>query len=241
MSTNSEPCTQRPQCYPISIGERRFRLWDTTGFRLPHKGDINPLSPYEQAHAVLRDLPDGVHLILLCARKDEISPEMSPSLGSLYWLINNFFYGSRAPVAFVVTHFDTPDTRWWEHNQRFIAATTGIPIQSIPRVCSTTIQTGCDQSKESLRTLLVTSTLTPIPLRLDLSSQKAASLDIATHCGLSNRDAMALVVELGRRRHVHREDADTAESSKNFTLFKKWLQRKSGKSRRPIDHPPRSS
>ena len=245
VSTNSEPCTQRPQCYPISIDGRRFLLWDTTGVRLPRKGDI---SPYEQAYTVLRDLPDGVHLILLCARKDEISPEMSPSLGRLYWLINNFFYGGRAPVAFVVTHFDTPDKRWWEHNQRFIAAATGIPIQSIPRICSTTIQTGCDQSRETLKTLLATSTLTPIPLCLDISSQKAASLDIAAHCRLNNRDAMALAVKLSRPRHVHQEGADTIESSENTPLFKKWLWMRSRrpnpdqlprKSRRPTDRPPR--
>ena len=45
--------------------------------------DIIPLLPHEQAHAVLRNLPDGVHLIL---RKDGIAP----SLGSLYrvsWVV----------------------------------------------------------------------------------------------------------------------------------------------------------
>ena len=186
-----EPCTKRPRCYRISIGNRRFRLWDTTGFRLPRGGDLNHLSPYEQAHAVLRNLPDGIHLILLCAHKDEISS----SLGSLYWLINDFFFGGRAPVAFVVTHFDALDKRWWERNQRFIATRTGIPIPSIPRACTTTVRTGCDQSRETLRVLLgnCANTITPIPLRLNLSSHEAASLDIATHCGLSNRDATALV------------------------------------------------
>jgi hypothetical protein len=81
VSTNMEPCTKQPRCYQISIG-----------------GDICPLLPYEQAHTVLR-----VHLLLLCARKDEIT-----SLGSLYRLINDFFFGGQAPIAIVGTHCYRP-------------------------------------------------------------------------------------------------------------------------------------
>ena len=185
-----EPCTKRPQCYRISIGERRFRLWDTTGFRLPRGGTISPLLPYEQAHALLRNLPGGVHLILLCARKDGIV-----SLGSLYRLINDFFFGSRAPIAIVVTHFDHPEQNWWERNQRVIVKKTGIPIHSIPHGCTTTLQPGCDHSRQTLRSFLedCSISVTPTPLRLNLPSHGAASHDIATHCGLSNSDATALV------------------------------------------------
>ena len=168
------------------------------GFRLPRGGDISHLSPYEQAHAVLRNSPDGVHLILLCARKDEISS----SLGSLYWLINDFFFGGRAPVAFVVTHFDTPDERWWERNRRFILTRTGIPIQSIPLACISTAQNSCDQSRQTLRALLenCARTTTPIPPRLNFSSHEAAALNIAAHCGLSNRDATTLMDQFSKHR-----------------------------------------
>ena len=193
-----EPCTKRPRCYQISIGERRFRLWDTTGFRLPRGGEINPLLPYEQAHAVLRNLADSVHLILLCARKDGIT-----SLGNLYRLINDFFFGGRAPIAIVVTHFDHPEQNWWERNQRVIVKKTGIPIQSIPHGCTTTLQPGCDHSRQSLRSFLekCATSVTPTSLRLNLPSHEA-SHDIATHCGLNDSDATALVDTFSRPRNL---------------------------------------
>ena len=192
-----DPCTKRSQCHRITIGGRRFRLWDTTGFRLPRGGDIDPLLPYEQAHAVLRSLSDGVHLILLCARKDELNR----SLGGLYWLINHFFFGGRAPIALVVTHFDDPVQNWWERNQRFIANKTSIPVQSIPHEFTTTVR--ADQSRRTLMLLLekCATSVTPTPLRLNISSHAASSLDIATRCGLSNSDATALVDEFSRPRN----------------------------------------
>lgn len=81
------------------------------GFRLANGGDTSPISSHEQAYTVLRNLPGGVNLILLCVHKVGILC----SLGSLYWLINDFFYGGRAPIALI--HFDAPGEQWWECNQ----------------------------------------------------------------------------------------------------------------------------
>ncbi|KAG8216986.1 kinase-like domain-containing protein [Butyriboletus roseoflavus] len=194
VSTNMEPCTEQSRCYQIHIGERKFHLWDTTEFHLA-RGDISHLSPYEQAHAVLRNLPDGVHLILLCARKDEI-----PSLGSLFWLINDFFFGGRAPVAFVVTHFDDFNQRLWDRNQRSIAKMTGIPIQSILHAFRTTALTG-DDDDQKLKALLANA-VSSIPLPLDHSSHAAAARDIATRCKLSDSDAADLVERFNRSCNV---------------------------------------
>ena len=196
VSTDVDPCTKRPRWYEVSIDEKRFRLWDTMGFHLARGGDTNPLLPYEQAHAVLRNLTGGINLILLCARKDGIFA----SLGGLYWLISDFFYSGRAPMAFVVTQCDTPDVGWWERNQDIIAQRTGIPVHFIPHACITTIQTGCDQSKQTLKALLenYATTVPPITLRLDLSSYKTASLRLAIHCGLSKFEATTLVKQFNR-------------------------------------------
>jgi len=155
------------------------------GFGLPRGGAISPLSPYEQAHAVLQSLPDGVHLILLCARKEQLKRP----LGGLYWLINHFFFGGRAPIALVVTHIDNPEQNWWEFNQRPIIKNTSIPIQSIPHECTTTVQAGCEQSRRTLKSLLekCATSVTPIPLRLNISSHAAVSLDIATRCIAQSR------------------------------------------------------
>lgn len=165
------------------------------GFRLADGGDTSPLSPYEQAFTVLRNLPCGVNLILLCAHKDRIS-----SLSGLYWLINDFFYGGRAPIAFVVTHSDAPDEQWWDRNQYTIAQkfqNIGIPIQHIPYTFSTTVVTCRDRSKQALKELLETyaATVVPVPLRLNISPDVAASLSvgIADHCGLSDSDAATLM------------------------------------------------
>ena len=196
VSADVEPCTKRPRWYQISNGGGRIRLWDTMGFGFAHGGEVSPLSPYEQAHAVLRNLPDGVNLILLCASKGGIFA----SLGSLYWLINDFFFGGRAPIAFVVIHLDAFDERWLERNQDSITEITGIPVQSIPHACVTTVQEGRDQSKQALKALFRTyATATPpISPRLDLSSHTTASLDLTTHCKLSLSEATALVEEFGR-------------------------------------------
>ena len=202
VSTNMEPCTKRPRCYRIPIGERQFRVWDTTGFCLPRGGTINPLSSYEQAHAVLRNLAEGAHVIVLCSRKDGINPW----LRSLYWFINNFLFAGRAPVAFVVTHFDTPDTSkksWWDRNQHAFVSNTNIPIQSIPHVHSTTVQTGCEQSRQDLRSFLeeCAATATPVPLRLHLPSHEAASAAISDNCDLTKSDAAALVDKFNKPRN----------------------------------------
>ncbi|KAF8550587.1 hypothetical protein OG21DRAFT_1499712 [Imleria badia] len=194
VSTDVVPCTKRPLWYQMSIGERRFRLWDTMGFSLARGRDTSPLLPYEQAHAVLRNITDGVDLILLCVRKDAIFA----SLGNLYRLINDFFYGGRAPIAIVVTQFDTPDEGWWARNQDAITQITGIPAQSIPHACITTVQTGCVQPKQVLKELLenYATTFSPVTLRLDLSS--TASLRLAGHCRLSIPEATALVERFKR-------------------------------------------
>ena len=166
------------------------------GFRLAQGGEVSPLSPYEQAHAVLRNLPDGVNLILLCASKNGIFA----SLGSLYWLINDFFFGGRAPIAFVVTHLDTLDERWWERNQESITARTGIPVQSIPHACVTTVQAGGDQSRQALKALFQTyaAATPPIPPCLNLSSHTTTSIDLITHCRLSPSEAAALIEEFAK-------------------------------------------
>ncbi|KAG8217015.1 kinase-like domain-containing protein [Butyriboletus roseoflavus] len=157
----------------ISIGERRYRLWDTMGFRTAHGEDTSHLLPYEQAHAVLRKL----------------------RMMALYRLINDFFYGGRAPVAFVLTHFDMPDEQWWKHNQHIINRKTGIPVQSIPHACVTTTDAGRDQSKQTLEALLRTfaATIAPTAARSDHLSHTAASRDLAAHFGLSTPEAKALV------------------------------------------------
>ena len=199
VSTGVDACTKRARWYPISLGDKNFRLWDTMGFNQAEAKDTNPLSPYEQAHAVLRNLHDGVDLILLCARKDGISP----SLRNLYWLLDSFFFGGRAQIALVLTHFDTSDDQWWDRNRQTIADKCDIPVQFLPYVCVTTVQNGSsqsdslyNQSKQILRALLQEHATppTPTPLRPDLLSDIAAAAEsLNVHCQLSVPDANTLV------------------------------------------------
>ncbi|KAH0827563.1 P-loop containing nucleoside triphosphate hydrolase protein [Lanmaoa asiatica] len=197
VSTGVDACTRRARWYPISLGEKKFRLWDTMGFNQAEIKDINPLSPYEQAHALLRNLQDGVDLILLCARKDGINA----SLRNLYWLLDSFFFGGRAQIALVLTHFDTPHDQWWDRNRNIIAQRCGIPVQFLPYACITTVQNGSpqsvtiyDQSKQALKALLEDHATTPTPLRLDLSSDIAAAVEsLNIYCQLSIPNATVLV------------------------------------------------
>ena len=192
VSADVQPCTKRSRWYQVSIGEKRFRLWDTPGFRLAYVGDSSHLLPYEQAHALLRNIADGVNLILLCARKDEISA----SLGSLYRLINDFLCDGRIRIALVITHLDTPDEQWWERNKCTISQRTNIPVQSIPHVCVTAGQTDCDQSKQALKELLQTHAA-----GITLNSSRATpSVNLTTHCGLSPPEATALSEEFNKPR-----------------------------------------
>ncbi|KAF8549372.1 hypothetical protein OG21DRAFT_605171 [Imleria badia] len=195
VSMDVHPCTKRPRWYEISISQRRFRLWDTMGSHFAREGDASPLLPSEQALAVLRNLTDGANLILLCASKEEITA----LVGDLYWMIKDFFYRGRAPIALVVTQFDTPDEGWWERNEDAITQRTGIPAKSIPRACITTIQTGCVQSKQALKELLenYATTVVPVTLRFDISSTTAQAL-LASHCELSAPEATALEEQFGR-------------------------------------------
>ena len=198
VSTGVEACTRRARWYPISLGEKKFQLWDTMGFNQAEAKDINTLSPYEQAHSLLRNLQDGVDLVLLCARKDGINA----SLRNLYWLLDSFFFGGRARIALVLTHFDSPHDQWWDRNRNVIAQRCNIPaVQFPPYVCITTVQNGSsqsnplyNQSKQALKALLQEHATTPTSLRLDLSSDIASAAEsLNVHCQLSISDATALV------------------------------------------------
>lgn len=199
VSTGVETCTKRARWYPISLGEKKFRLWDTMGFNQAEAKDVNPLSPYDQAHTLLRNLQDGVDLILLCSRKDGINA----SLRNLYWLLDSFFFSGRAQIALVLTHFDSPHDQWWDRNGDIIAQRCGIPVHSLPYACITTVQNGSpqsgsiyDQSRQALTALLNNHATTPNPLRLDLSSDissAAAVTSLNVRCQLSVPDATTLV------------------------------------------------
>ena len=198
VSTGVEACTRRARWYPISLGKKKFQLWDTMGFNQAEAKDINPLSPYEQAHTLLRNLQDGVDLVLLCARKDGIND----SLRKLYWLMKSFFFGDHVKIALVLTHFDSPDDQWWDRNKNVIAQKCNIPAKKIPPyVCITTVQNGSsqsdplyDQSKQALNALLQKHATTPTPLRPDLSSDIAsAAKSLTVHCQLSISDATIVV------------------------------------------------
>lgn len=171
------------------------------GFNQAEAKGIDQLAPYEQAHALLRNLQDGVDLILLCARKDGINA----SLRSLYWLLDSFFFGGRAQIALILTHFDTPDDQWWGRNRNDIAQRCGIPVQFLPYACITTVQNGSpqsdtlyNQSKQVLKALLEDHAIapTPTPLPLDLSSAIASAKAVESlnaYCKLSISDATILV------------------------------------------------
>lgn len=199
VSTGVEVCTRRAQWYPVSVREKTFRLWDTMGFNQAEAKDVNSLAPYEQAHALLQNLQEGVDLILLCARKDGINA----SLRNLYWLLDSFFFRGRAQIALVLTHFDTPDAEWWDRNRQIIAQRCNIPVLFLPHACITTVQNGSpqfgsiyDQSRQALITLLQEHAATPAPLRLDLSSEVAsaeAAESLRNHCQLNILDATMLV------------------------------------------------
>ena len=193
VSSDANVCTIRSKCYPLTLGEKKFRLWDTMGF------DEESLLPYEQAYSVLRHLRNGVDLILLCARRNGFGA----SIRNLYWLLDSFFFGGQAQIALVLTHFDTPDKEWWDRNRNVIAQRCNIPAQYLPHVCITTVQDGppqsdfiYDQSKQALKALLQEYATTPTPLHLDLSSniaRAAAVENLENHCRLSILDAQTLV------------------------------------------------
>ena len=191
-----EVCTKRSEWYQISLGGKRFRLWDTMGF----SAEMDSLSPYEQAYSVLRNLGDGVDLILLCARHDRINA----SLRSLYWLLDSFFFCGRAKIALVITKLDEIDDGWWDRNKDNIAHSCNIPVHSLPHACITTIQnipigfdSNRDQSKHALEALLENHVTTRTSLdHLHLSTDaayEAAVKSLKAHCPLSRRDATTLV------------------------------------------------
>ncbi|KAF8441431.1 P-loop containing nucleoside triphosphate hydrolase protein, partial [Boletus edulis BED1] len=115
VSTGVEACTKRARWYPISLGEKTFRLWDTMGFNQAETKDMNPLSPYEQAHALLRNLQDGgVDLLVFCKQNGRLS---ASELNN-FRLFQEFLCEGQIPVAFIITHleFHNPMEKWWEAN-----------------------------------------------------------------------------------------------------------------------------
>ncbi|KAF8546075.1 kinase-like protein [Imleria badia] len=166
VSTDVEICTVWPQWYQVSIDGTQFQLWDTMGFGRGGVEDPINTSPHKQAYSLLRNLSGSVHLILLCADKCAIFA----SLVDVYRSISEVFDGGKAPIAFIVTHFDSPDKGWWKRNVTSIVYKSGIPVQSFPHACITTMESGRDQSKQELEALLQTyaATATPVPPRPDV-------------------------------------------------------------------------
>lgn len=181
------------------------------GFNQAEAKDIDPLSPYEQAHALLNNLQDGVDLVLLCARKDGINA----SLHGLYWLLDSFFFRGGAQIALVLTDFDSPDDQWWDRNRNVIAKRCDMPaVQFPPHIGITAVQTGSsqpdsfyDHSREALKALLREHAVFPTPLPPDLLSdgtRDAAVKGLNAHCQLSIPDAMELLKRFSTpRRPFH--------------------------------------
>ncbi|KAF9222603.1 hypothetical protein BS17DRAFT_767794 [Gyrodon lividus] len=209
VSPCADACTMLPRWYPISLGEKKFRLWDTMGFNQPQETDVNRLAPYEQAHALLRTFQDGVDLLLLCTRKDAINA----SFRRIYWLVNNFFFDGRARIVLVMTHFDgTAEEGWWERNQQTIITRYG--IQTLGHVCITAAQAECPplvlhraKSKQALEALLRTYCSPDIPLSLPhnfMSNETAASRNLATNYRLSDSEVEALMQKFATPPRLHR-------------------------------------
>ncbi|KAF9244991.1 P-loop containing nucleoside triphosphate hydrolase protein [Melanogaster broomeanus] len=204
-----DACTKLPRWYQISLGEKKFRLWDTMGFN--QADNVDSLSPYEQAHGLLRSLEDGVDLFLLCARKDGINA----SLRRIYSLVNNVFFDGRARIALVVTHFDEGTAEgWWERNEQTIFTKFG--IQTLAHACIDATQGENpqsnppfpeSQSKLALEALLKTHGSANIPLLLPpdfLSDSAAVEHSLTSNCGLTASDAEALAQRFATSLRPHR-------------------------------------
>ncbi|KAF9244992.1 P-loop containing nucleoside triphosphate hydrolase protein [Melanogaster broomeanus] len=190
-----DACTKLPRWYQISIGEKKFRLYDTTGFNQLQSHNVDHISPYEQAHGVLRSFED-VDLILLCARKDGINA----SLRRIYSLVNNVFvFDGRARIALVVTHCDG-------------AAEDG--VQDLACVqCITALQDESPQpnsrfikSKQALEALLRTCGPPNPPFSLSpnfLSDRAEVMRNLASNCllGISEAETLVQCFAAGPRPH----------------------------------------
>ncbi|KIJ67531.1 hypothetical protein HYDPIDRAFT_108364 [Hydnomerulius pinastri MD-312] len=117
VSSNVVGTTKAPCCYRAHINSQQYQVWDTMGFNHAQSDDPgdHSLVPYEQAYALLRSLPDGVDLLLICVRHDRVTA----TLGKICWLFNDFFFGGQARIVLVRTHgagnMSTKD--WWTRNQ----------------------------------------------------------------------------------------------------------------------------
>ncbi|KIJ67529.1 hypothetical protein HYDPIDRAFT_108361 [Hydnomerulius pinastri MD-312] len=162
------------------------------GFNQPNSPDIDKLSPYDQAHDLLRTLSDGVDLLVLCTRRDRITK----SLLMIYRLFQNLFFGGEARIALIITHLEWEGVMedWWKRNERAIA---NLGIQCVQHACITAAKDNDKQedtqyaaSKQAVIALLHECTASNSPMRLSLAKNVASQLKDL--CGLDDADAMKL-------------------------------------------------
>ncbi|KAF5392630.1 hypothetical protein D9757_002166 [Collybiopsis confluens] len=161
-SSGAKGCTFNNNAYPTTIEGKNYRLYDTSGLDQGSAGTVISKDALRKLYHLVRDLKDGVSLLVYCIQGRPITDTLERN----YEIFYDGICCKSVPIVVVVTGLEdqTPDMdAWWKENDthiesrnmRFdghacVTATLGKKVKGVFRN-----QTEYDSSKTALRNLIV--------------------------------------------------------------------------------------
>ncbi|KIK68425.1 hypothetical protein GYMLUDRAFT_35838, partial [Collybiopsis luxurians FD-317 M1] len=176
-SSGAKGCTFDSTIYSATIDGKKYQFFDTSGLDEGSMGTVVTKDALVKLYQLLRDLQDGISLLVYCMR----GPRITETLERNYRVFYEGFCNRNVPVVIVVTGLEDqePDMEtWWDQNKKAfgdydmhfnghacITATRGKMRNGQYRN-----QAEYDESKEILRDLIVDQCQNANPWKMDPNS-----------------------------------------------------------------------
>ncbi|KIJ67528.1 hypothetical protein HYDPIDRAFT_108359 [Hydnomerulius pinastri MD-312] len=148
VSASLSSCTTYSKCYPCTLDNANFRIYDTVGFNATH-GEAQPGKQGTNGQTKAPTLGRGrIDLVLFCMRGDQIST----ALGEHYRLAALRATGN---IAIVVTHLEAePRMNDWPSKHSKVLESLYSQRRAIGLTCVTTLRQEGDKWHESRSSIL---------------------------------------------------------------------------------------
>jgi len=133
VSSQALGCTFASSSYPINLGEREYRIWDTAGLNEGQHGTMPAEDALNNLRTLVQNLGDGVNLLVYCIRGSRFRDILRVN----YDLFAGIICQGKVPVVAVISGLENEESMddWWEENKEEFEA-RGLSFQG--QACVTT-------------------------------------------------------------------------------------------------------
>ncbi|KAJ7577142.1 hypothetical protein C8J56DRAFT_971216 [Mycena floridula] len=116
VSDSLDGVTFEASCYRRRIDGETYNIYDTVGLSEAHRGTVNPQDGIRALRRLMRDLKDGIHLLVLVTQ----GPHIKPTAEKNYKMFYEIFCDKKVPIVLLVTHMEDVvaegQLAWWVKN-----------------------------------------------------------------------------------------------------------------------------